>query len=212
MHALIKGLVDWYLATLQTGGYGGIVLLMALESTLIPIPSEGIIPPAAYLAYSKGTMSLPGVVIAGILGSWIGATIMYWTARLAGRPLLIRYANNRYVKFIGITQEKIERAEAWSARFGSFGIFASRLLPVVRHLIGIPAGIVRLDYPKFAAYTVAGSAVWCAVLAWVGVVAGRDAALMRGEMREVTVWLLGALGVIASLYYFLVHRFSTKAA
>ena len=200
---MLKELIDWYLQSLQTGGYPLIVLLMAIESSIVPLPSELVIPPAAHLAQTQGNMTLLGIVIAGAIGSWIGATVMYWTARLAGRPLILRYG-----KFFFVPPAKVEQAERWSAQFGSVGIFISRLLPVVRHLIGIPAGIVRLDYVKFSAYTLLGSALWCAVLAWVGVKAGENEALMRGELHQVLTWLLGALAVLGGIYYFFVHRFT----
>jgi membrane protein DedA with SNARE-associated domain len=86
------------------------------------------------------------------------------------------------------------------------GIFISRLLPVVRHLIGIPAGIVRMSYKAFSFYTLLGSAIWCTVLCWVGIKAGNDERLMKGEMRSVTLWLGGAMVVVGGLYYFFVHR------
>jgi len=86
------------------------------------------------------------------------------------------------------------------------GIFISRLLPVVRHLIGIPAGIVRMNYKSFSLYTVLGSAIWCGVLCWIGIKAGNDEKLMKGEMHAVTLWLGGAMLVLGALYYFFVHR------
>ncbi len=92
MHALLGHLLDWYSASLQSGGYPLIILLMAIESSVVPLPSEFIIPPAAYLAYSHGQMSPTGVVLAGALGSWIGAAAMYWAARIAGRPLVLSFA------------------------------------------------------------------------------------------------------------------------
>ena len=205
MHDMFKGLIDWYLRSLETGGYPLIVLLMAIESSIIPLPSELIIPPAIIAAQKTGNMTLVGIVIAGALGSWIGATVMYWIARWAGRPLAIRYG-----RFFFISPTKIEQAERWAAQFGSFGIFASRLLPVVRHLIGIPAGIVRMNYLKFSLFTVLGSALWCYVLCQLGLQAGKDAALMNGELRQVTMWAVGLLAVLGVIYYFLVHRFSRE--
>jgi membrane protein DedA with SNARE-associated domain len=100
----------------------------------------------------------------------------------------------------------VEGAERWATKFGPMGIFISRLLPVVRHLIGIPAGIVRMNYLKFSLYTVAGSAVWCAVLAYVGVKMGQDEQVMAGEMHKISLWLGGLMLVIGGLYYFFVHR------
>ena len=228
MHDLFRELIDWYLRSLDTGGYPLIVLLMAIESSIVPLPSELVIPPAAHLAYTQGHLSLTGIVIAGALGSWIGATAMYWAARLAGRPLVFKFSvaldqwaarrlarwplTLKFVRHLFITPEKVEQAERWSARFGSFGIFASRMLPVVRHLIGIPAGIVRMNYVKFSLYTVLGSGVWCAVLCWLGVKAGQDEALMRGELHQITLWAAGVLAVLGTSYYFFVHRYMRREA
>ena len=199
---MFKAVIDWYLGALQTGGYPLIGLLMAMESSIIPLPSELVIPPAAYLAStSQAHLSIAGIVLAGTIGSWLGATVMYWAARLAGRPLLARYG--RYVR---LTSEKIAGAERWSAHYGWMGIFISRLLPVVRHLIGIPAGIVRLNYKLFSVFTVLGSAIWCAVLCWIGVKAGQDEALMKGELHRISLWLGGALVALGGIYYYFVHR------
>jgi membrane protein DedA with SNARE-associated domain len=198
---MFKELIDWYLGSLESGGYPLIVLLMAIESSIVPLPSELVIPPAAHLAHTKGNLSMAGIVVAGTIGSWIGATAMYWAARLAGRPLVMRYG-----KLVLITPEKVQGAERWASKFGSMGIFISRLLPVVRHLIGIPAGIVRMDYKLFSLYTLLGSAVWCAVLCWIGVKAGQDEALMKGELHRISLWLGGALVLLGGFYYFFVHR------
>jgi len=197
---LFDPLIAWYLSTLKAGGYPLIALLMAIESSVLPLPSELVIPPAAHLAHTgKIPLSLAGIVIAGALGSWLGATLMYWAARLAGRPLFLRYG-----RLILVTPDKIEGAERWASHYGSMGIFISRLLPVVRHLIGIPAGIVRMDYKLFSLYTLLGSAAWCAVLCYVGVKMGEDEQLM--ELHHISTWLGGAMLVLGGLYYFAVHR------
>lgn len=201
MHDLFKQLIDWYLHSLESGGYALIVLLMFIESTFLPLPSELIIPPAAYLAYSKGNMSLFGIVLAGALGSWLGATAMYWASRWAGRPLVLKFG-----KYFLLSPEKIEKAERWAASYGNFGIFASRLLPVVRHLIGIPAGIVQMNYWRFSLYTLIGSSLWCGVLCWLGIKAGQNEALMRGELHSITLWAVAILGVLGIVYYLFVHR------
>ena len=200
MHELIQKLNDWYLHALQSGGYPLVALMMAVESSLFPLPSEIVIPPAAHLAYTgQIPLSLWGIVLAGTIGSWLGAAVMYWAARLAGRPLVLRFG-----KYFLISPEKIEGAERWAANYGAFGIFAARLLPVVRHLIGIPAGIVRMNFWKFSAFTLLGSALWCAVLCWLGVKIGGD--ISKGEMHKVTFWLVGFLAGVGALYYFFVHR------
>ncbi|MGA2691548.1 MAG: DedA family protein [Opitutaceae bacterium] len=208
MHDLIQRLLAAYQQSLKSGGYPYLVFLMALESSVVPLPSELVIPPAVLLVVAgNSSMTLPGIVTAAALGSLLGACIMYWASRLVGRPLVIRYSG-----LFLIPVRKIEQAERWSERFGSFGIFLSRMLPVVRHLIGIPAGIVRMRFWKFCVYTFAGSAFWCGVLTYVSVVAGRDERLMRGEIREITLWVAGAAAVLGTAYYFLVHRLSRREA
>jgi membrane protein DedA with SNARE-associated domain len=199
---MFRPLIDWYTDTLQTGGYKLIVLLMAMESSVVPLPSEVVIPPAAHLAYTgQARLSLFGIVLAGTLGSWIGATVMYWAARWAGRPIVMRYG-----RLALIPPEKVEGAERWAAHYGGMGIFISRLLPVVRHLIGIPAGIVRMDYKLFSLFTIAGSGIWCAVLCYVGIKMGQDEKLMKGELHRISLWLGGAMVLLGGLYYFFVHR------
>jgi membrane protein DedA with SNARE-associated domain len=199
---MLREFVDWYLGALDTGGYWLVAVLMALESSIVPLPSEVVIPPAAHLAATTGHMTLTGIVIAGTLGSWAGASAMYWAARLLGRPLLLRFG-----RWLLVTPEKVARAEAWSGRFGAYGVFAARLLPMIRHLIGIPAGIVRLNFAWYSAATLAGSAIWTGVLCWVGVKAGEDAALMAGDLHRIGLWLGAIVLALGLLYYALVHRY-----
>lgn len=202
MKELFQPLFDWYSRSLETGGYPLVALLMAIESSIVPLPSELVIPPAAHLAHTgQIPFTVWGIVLAGTIGCWAGATVMYWASRWAGRPLVMRYG-----RYFFISPEKVEGAERWATKFGPMGIFISRLLPVVRHLIGIPAGIVRMNYLKFSLYTVAGSAVWCTVLAYVGVKMGQDEQVMAGEMHKISLWLGGLMLVIGGLYYFFVHR------
>ena len=156
MSELILKLTDWYKGALATGGYPLVALLMAIESSILPVPSEAVIPPAAHMSYNTHqiSLSLTGIVLAGMIGSWLGATVMYWAARLAGRPLVLRYG-----RYVMISDAKVQGAERWAAHYGSMGVFISRLLPVVRHLIGIPAGIVRMDYKMFSLFTLLGSGI-----------------------------------------------------
>jgi membrane protein DedA with SNARE-associated domain len=208
LHQLLQPVLDAYQRSLESGGYTFIILLMAMESSVVPIPSEVIIPPAIIMVMGgRGNMTVTGIILAAILGSWIGATLMYWASRIAGRPLILRYSHLAF-----ISPEKLGQAERWSERFGSFGIFLSRMLPVVRHLIGIPAGIVRMNYWKFSLYTLAGAAVWCSILAYVSRLAGHDEALMRGDIREITLWAAGGALALGAAYYFFVHRISRKQA
>ena len=211
----LQPLLDWYLRSIEAGGYPLVALLMAIESSIVPLPSEVVVPPAAHLAWTGGIEFLgvrlagwPGqlaLVVAGALGSWLGATLMYWFSRLAGRPIVMRFG-----KYVFISPHKVEGAERWADTYGSFGIFASRLLPVVRHLIGIPAGIVRMDYATFSLFTLLGSALWSAVLCWLGVQVGAD--VSKGEMHRVTLVLSGFLVVVGTLYYLFVHRHMRASA
>ena len=201
MRELLANLLDWYLGALDQGGYLLVAALMAMESSIVPLPSEFVIPPAAYVAHSRGEMSLVGVVVAGTIGSWVGAAVMYWASRLLGRPLLMRYG-----RYVLITPEKIQRAEAWADHYGTMGVFVSRILPVIRHLIGIPAGVVRLNYWWYSLATIVGSALWCSVLVWLGVTAGQDEELLRGSLQRITLWGGGLMLFLWGLYYLFVHR------
>jgi membrane protein DedA with SNARE-associated domain len=201
MHRLIESLVHWYSSALDSWGYPLIALLMAIESSIFPLPSEFVIPPAAHIAHTHpGKFSLVGIVVAGTIGSWVGAAVMYWVSRLAGRPFVLRYG-----KYIFIPEHKVHGAERWAKRFGPFGIFASRLLPVVRHLIGIPAGIVEMDFKLYSLYTLLGSGIWCAVLCWLGIKWGDH--IEKGQMNMLALWLVGFVVVLGVIYYVGVHRY-----
>jgi membrane protein DedA with SNARE-associated domain len=158
MHQLLETWFHWVLS----GGYLGIIVLMAMESSIFPVPSEVVIPPAAFLA-AQGKLSFTGVVLAGTFGSYLGATITYWVSRAIGRPLIVKYG-----RFILLTPGKLEQSENWLARYETGGVFFARLLPVVRHVISIPAGIVRMNFTAFSVVTIVGSGMWCWILAYLG--------------------------------------------
>jgi membrane protein DedA with SNARE-associated domain len=174
---------------------------MALESTIVPIPSETIIPPAAYLARTQGNLSVVGVVLAATLGSWVGASIMYWGSRWLGRPLVMRLG-----PYVGLSVAKIEFAERWSAHYGWAGVFFSRSLPVIRHLIGIPGGILRLDFRWYSAATLAGSLLWCSVLGWLGSTVGAHPELLKGSLHRFVLLVLAFAALLGILYYLFVQR------
>ena len=201
MTELLHHFSDWYLSTLSQGGYWLIAGLMALESTVVPIPSEVIIPPAAYLAHTQGQFSLLGIVLAGTAGSWVGAATMYWAARVLGRPVIVRFG-----RYIGLGQAKLDMAERWCTRYGSPGVFFSRMLPVIRHLIGIPAGILRMDFRWYALATLLGSLLWCCVLASLGRAVGQHPELLAGSLHRFFALVLAVAAVLALLYYGFVHR------
>jgi membrane protein DedA with SNARE-associated domain len=182
-------------------GYPGIILLMAMESSVFPIPSEIVIPPAAYWA-TQGRYSLVGVVLAGTMGSYIGAAFTYWVARWVGRPLFLRFG-----RYIFVSPKKILRAERWLLRYEAGGVFFARLVPVVRHLIGIPAGIVRMPFGLYSAVTLAGAGLWCAVLAWFGVATlGDHPDLLEDPARLAQVlgqqsFMIGGFALVLCILY-----------
>ena len=197
MHHLLETWFTWVL----TGGYTGIIVLMAMESSIFPVPSEIVIPPAAFLA-AKGKLSFTGVVLAGTLGSYLGSAITYWASRLIGRPLIVKYG-----RFVLLTPKKLERAERWLSRYEAGGIFFARLLPVVRHLISIPAGIVRMNFALFSVMTITGSAIWCYILAYLGEKAYRvepqlltDPEALVRFIHGQSTWILVVVAVFAALY------------
>ncbi|HEX9285541.1 MAG TPA: DedA family protein [Nitrospirales bacterium] len=192
-------------------GYPGIVILMAMESSIIPIPSEIVIPPAAYWA-AQGRFSFGGVVLAGTVGSYLGAAITYWVARWLGRPLLVRYG-----PYIFCPENKLLRAERWLARYEAGGVFFARMVPVVRHLIGIPAGFVRMPFGVYSAMTIIGSGLWCGILAWFGghLLGAQpdllnDPAMLVQVLRERSWWFAGFALVLCALYV-LVMRLTVPA-
>ncbi|MDQ6654792.1 MAG: DedA family protein [Verrucomicrobiota bacterium] len=206
MHHLLEVWVGW----VQHWGYVGIIVLMAMESSIFPVPSEVVIPPAAFLAAS-GQLSFSGVVLAGTIGSYLGAAITYWLARIAGRSLLSSHG-----KLVFMPPEKLARAEVWLARYEAGGVFFARLLPVIRHLISIPAGLVRMNFAVFSAVTIAGSAVWCYILAMLGdkayrlqpdLISNPDA--MVAFIKSQSGWIV--LIVLAfTVAYFLVMRLTAR--
>lgn len=197
MHHLLQTWFHW----VEQGGYAGIIILMAMESSIFPVPSEVVVPPAAFWA-AKGSMNFWGVVAAGTFGSWLGAAATYWVSRWLGRVVVVRWG-----KYFFISPEKLARAERWVHRYEAGGIFFARLLPVVRHLISIPAGVIRMDFGTFSLMTVVGSAIWCWVLAYFGVKAYEveptlidDPAALVHFIKSQCLWIVGVIAGLTALY------------
>ncbi|MFA5155496.1 MAG: DedA family protein [Patescibacteria group bacterium] len=186
-------LINWVLDVTQGLGYTGITILMAIESSILPLPSEIVIPPAAYLA-SQGKLELWLIILAGTLGSVIGATVNYVISLYLGRPLVYKLAGTRYARWLLITPEKITRAEQYFLANDRSATFFGRLIPVVRHLISIPAGFSRMPFGLFIVYTALGAAVWVSILAALGYFVGANQALLLKYYREIS-WGLLLLGV-----------------
>jgi membrane protein DedA with SNARE-associated domain len=182
-------------------GYPGVFLLMAIESTVFPLPSEVVVPPAAYWA-AQGHLTFWGVVVASTLGSWFGASISYWVARAIGRPLILRYG-----RYVFVPEKKWLLAEGWIQHYSAAGVFFARLLPVVRHLVSLPAGAARMDFRVFSLTTLLGSFAWSWVLAWFGqqVLGGephllQDPGALIHVLKAKLVWFVVAAVVMMAAY------------
>jgi len=194
--AWMQFILDW--------GYLGVFIMMACESTALPIPAEVVIPPAAYWA-SQGKLSLWGVILAATAGSWFGSAASYWIAWKVGRPLFERYG-----KYVFLSPEKLVKADQWFETYGAGGIFVARLLPAIRHLISVPAGLFHMNFKKFSLMTILGAGIFCTALAWFGQkVLGDQPALMndptalRNALSSKVHWLVGFAVVVGLLYWFM---------
>jgi len=159
---IITILSGFIVATISTLGYSGVVLLMAIESACIPLPSEIIMPFSGYLV-STGEMNLWGVAIAGAVCCVLGSLVAYWVGMYGGRPFIEKYG-----RYILLSRHDLDIADRWFAKHGEIIVFVSRLLPAIRTFIAFPAGVARMNLPRFVIYTFAGSLPWCLGLAYVG--------------------------------------------
>lgn len=190
MHALVQ----WLLDTIGSMGYPGIFLLMAMESSIIPVPSELVMPPAGYLAF-QGKMSMTGAILCGTLGSLVGAYANYFASHYLGRPLIIRYG-----RYVLIPPEKFERVEQFFLRHGEISTFIGRLLPVVRHLISIPAGLSGMNHLRFSLYTLLGAGIWCTILTGIGYVIGENQQLIMRYSHQALLWVVIFSIALISVY------------
>ncbi len=185
---MLERLVDWLLRTMLDLGYPGIVALMAMESSILPVPSELVMPPAGYWV-AKGRMNVWVVLACGTIGSILGALANYWAAQLLGRAFVRRFG-----RYVLLSERSLERAERFFAAHGEISTLVGRLLPVVRHLISIPAGIARMPLRRFILFTGVGAFAWCAVLTWIGYFLGRHEDVLRNE--EVQRYVSRALMIV----------------
>lgn len=200
MHALLTWLVD----TIGTLGYPGIFLLMAMESSIVPVPSELVMPPAGYLA-QQGQMHIGLAILAGTVGSLVGAYANYYAAHYLGRPLLYRYG-----KYVLVGPEKLQRMETFFQRHGEISTFIGRLLPVIRHLISIPAGLSGMNHLRFSLYTLAGAGIWCTILAWIGYVIGENQQLIMQYSHQALLWVVIASAALIAGYIWWQRRYGKK--
>lgn len=195
-------ILDW----ISHYGYWGIIFLMALESATLPVPSEIVMPFAGYLVWEQGVMNLPGVILAGTIGCTIGSIAAYAVGYYAGRPLILRYG-----KYILLSEKHLRRAEAWFNRYGDEATFVARLLPVIRTVISLPAGISKMRVKRFLLYSFAGSLPWTAVLAGLGFWLGPNWKDISSVFPELDIFVvIGAISLII-WYVYKVRRRASKA-
>ena len=200
---MLERSIDWLLQTLLDLGYPGIIALMAMESSILPVPSELVMPPAGYWA-AKGQMSFAVALVCGIVGSIIGALANYYGAQLIGRPLIQRYG-----KYVLLSEKNLLRSEKFFAEHGEISTLIGRLFPVIRHLISIPAGLHRMPLPKFILYTAVGAAVWCAILTWIGYFLGQHEGVLRTEeIHRYVTWAMVVLipVTLIAIWIYVVRR------
>jgi membrane protein DedA with SNARE-associated domain len=175
-------------------GYLGIFLLMFLESTFFPFPSEIIMIPAGYLAY-QGEMNIYIIILVGILGSVLGALLNYYLAMFFGRKFILKYG-----KYFFIKKETLDKLESFFAKHGEISTFTGRLIPGIRQLISLPAGLARMNIVKFSFYTAIGAGIWVVVLVAVGYLVGSNEALISEYLKSATLIALVSVVLITIFY------------
>ncbi len=190
----MQQLIDWLVNTIGAMGYPGVFLLMAMESSIIPVPSELVMPPAGYLA-QQGEMNITVAILCGTFGSLVGAYANYFAARHLGRPLLLKYG-----RYVWITEEKFAKVEKFFLKHGEISTFLGRMLPVVRHLISLPAGLAGMNHLRFSLYTLLGAGIWVTVLTSIGYFIGENRELIMRYSHQALVVVVMCSAIILVLY------------
>ena len=201
---------DWYSANMN---YGSITALMTIESSFVPFPSEIVIPPAAYVAEDPTSavcvtdnyiVNVALIVLFGTLGAMLGAIINYLLSMWLGRAIIYRFADSKLGHLCLLSREKVEKAEAYFNEHGKISTFVGRLIPAIRQLISIPAGLSKMHFGQFLLYTFLGAFIWNSVLATLGYIAGGNKDLINEYSHELSVAILALLGVV--ILYFVIKK------
>ncbi len=195
---IVETVSNFIIAAIEQLGYAGIAAAMALESACIPLPSEVIMPFAGYVAW-QGGLSLLGVAIAGTIGCLVGSLVIYVIGAYGGRPLFERYG-----RYVLVRKRELDRADAWFAQHGEITVFVSRLLPIIRSFISLPAGIARMDVKRFSLYTTIGSFPWCLALAYIGFYLGPHWSDVERLFRYLDIVVI--VGFVMLVVYVIYHR------
>jgi len=198
MSAILGFLSHFIINTISTMGYGGVVLLMGIESANIPLPSEVIMPFSGYLV-STGRFNLIGIALAGGVGCLIGSLFSYWIGAKGGRPLIEKYG-----KYILMSKHDLDVADRWFSRWGMSAALIGRLLPIIRTFISFPAGIARVNLLWFSVYTFTGSVIWSYFLGWVGYKLGANWDSLKTYFHGAD-YIIGTLIIVALVYWIYRH-------
>ncbi len=199
MESILKPVAEWTVGQISALGYPGVVVLMAIESACIPLPSEIIMPFSGYLVFRK-VFNLHWAALSGALGCALGSAVAYYVGAFGGRPLVERYG-----RYVLIRSRDIDRADRWFSAYGEATVFVSRLLPVIRTFISFPAGVSRMNFARFLVYSFAGSVPWCYLLTYVGMVLGQNWQSVRSYFRgaDVVICVVLVVGFAVWLYHHL---------
>jgi membrane protein DedA with SNARE-associated domain len=205
MTGIVEFVSNFAIYLINSLGYWGVFIGMTLESACIPLPSEIIMPFSGFVVWQGTTnMTLWGITLIGALGNLVGSLIAYFVGLKGGRPLLEKYG-----KYILITHSKLELADQWFDRYGYEAVLISRVLPIVRTFISLPAGISHMDLKKFVIYTFAGSLPWCFVLGYIGVQLGPRWEIIKGYFHILDVIVV--VGIVAFLGY-IIYKYKNKVS
>jgi membrane protein DedA with SNARE-associated domain len=191
---MLNEIVQWIVETVGSLGYAGIFIMMFLESSFFPFPSEVVMIPAGYLA-SKGEMSLIIAIVVGILGSLAGALFNYFLAVKFGRVFLLRYG-----KYLFLKEETLNKLEEFFKNHGEISTFSGRLIPGIRQYISFPAGLAKMDLLKFNLYTALGAGIWVTILALLGYFIGENEELVKEYLHNATLGVLAFIGALIAVY------------
>ncbi len=200
---MLADVVNFVLDFVEAWGYFGIFAMMFLESTFFPFPSEVAMIPAGYLAF-QGKMNVWLAILAGTSGSLAGALFNYYLARSMGRKLLVKYG-----KYVFVKEETIEKLEKFFQRHGHISTFTGRLIPGIRQLISLPAGLSRMNVMQFSTYTTLGAGIWVTILAGIGYFAGANEELWKSYLKEITLGIFVLL-IIGIIFYVLNYKKKRK--
>jgi len=195
--SVVEKVMSWYTDNMN---YGTITLLMAVESSFVPLPSEIVVPPAAYMSCQEDShLNIVLVVVFATLGALLGSTFNYFLALFLGRPIIYRFAESKIGRMCLLSTAKVIKAEDYFVKHGNISTLLGRLIPGIRHLISIPAGLARMPYGNFLLYTFIGAGLWNIILAALGYFAHGNADLINKYSKELS-WLLLGLGILFVLY------------